>query len=57
MLPIVLEEERIRKEIKEQMANEVWARASPKSAPTEQRIPLKLTEKRNNNKKKLKNNE
>ncbi|EFO85805.1 hypothetical protein CRE_01627 [Caenorhabditis remanei] len=57
MLPIVLEEERIRKEIKEQMANEVWARASPKSGPTEQRIPLKLTEKRNNNKKKLKNNE
>ncbi|PIC44218.1 hypothetical protein B9Z55_004661 [Caenorhabditis nigoni] len=46
MLPIVTEEERIRKEIKEQMANEVWARA-PKIA--EQRVPLKLDGKRPNN--------
>ncbi|CBY24252.1 non-specific serine/threonine protein kinase [Caenorhabditis elegans] len=47
MYPIVEEEERVRKKIKEEMANEVWARA-PK--PVEQRTPLKL-DKRNIKKK------
>lgn len=48
MHPIVVEEERVRKEVKDAMANEVWARAPPK--PIEQRTPLKLD--RRNNKKK-----
>lgn len=54
MLPIVTEEERIRKEIREQMSNEVWARAPSKTDTNEQRPPLKSDNKRNNNKKKVK---
>ncbi|CAI2324010.1 unnamed protein product [Caenorhabditis sp. 36 PRJEB53466] len=47
MAPIVEEEERIRREIKEQMSNEVWARALPKAEV--QRIPLKLKNKKKSN--------
>lgn len=50
MHPIVKEEERIRKEIKEQMASEVWARAPTKSPSSEPRPPLKLDGKRPNHK-------
>lgn len=50
MAPLVEEEERVRKEIKEQMAGEVWARASKSPITEEKRIPLKLD--RRNNKKK-----